>query len=154
MRTRCTKIRHSLASFLLGLLAATGCTCSHNSVDGSRLYARLTGANSPEEIEAKIRKELTQLYRPEDLSASYSVRMVTNGAAQWMIVRAANGPRGLYMFNLYCYEQRSSNTWLLRAYVPVNGHYYTNSSDNDIHITTEEGVLKVIFRGEAVFTGA
>jgi hypothetical protein len=63
------------------------------------------------------------------------------------------------MFNLYCYEQEKPGNWLLRAYVPVNAHYYTNSPDyytnapeSELTFRSDDGYLKVFFRKEVIFT--
>ena len=78
---------------------------------------------------------------------------VTNGPAKWVFAKVYNAPRGLGMFNLYCYEQEQPDFWPLRAYVPVNAHYYTNSDDWGLNFQIDQNYVKVIFRGRVIFTG-
>jgi len=77
---------------------------------------------------------------------------ITNGLARWVLVKANNAPRSLDMFNLYCYEWEKADTWLLRAYVPVNAYYYTNSLDRELNIQIDNEYVKVTFRGVFILT--
>lgn len=133
-------------------LTTESCRPYRLSVDGSRLDVRLTGARSPEEIEATVLRSVAEKYGREDMTDSYRMYHVTNGPARWLFVRAYNAPRGLDMFNLYCYEREGPDLWLLRAYVPVNAYYYTNSLERKLDIQTDDEYVKVVFRGVTIFT--
>src|SRR6266404_5962035 len=106
-------------AIVVGILTGS---CRHYAppLDGSRLDMKLTGANSPEEIEKMLKGTLTEKYLHEDMTGSYRTYEITNGPSRWLIAQVANAPRGLSMYNLYCYEWASPDVWLLRAYVPVN----------------------------------
>lgn len=155
MRTRPAEITLGVAITLViavvGILAVSCKTCRH-SVDGSRLDLRLTGADSPEDIERKIRAILAEKYSPEDVAGSYTMYHVTNGLARWVFVKTYNAPRGLNAFNLYCYEWESSDIWLLRGYVPINAYFYTNSLGRELSIQIDNDYVNVVFRGSVVFT--
>ena len=115
----------------------------------------LTGAGSPEEIKNMIHEIVAQMYSPTNVTGSYSMHQITNGLGRWVFVQVFNAPRGLNMFNLYCYEWEweRQDPWVLRAYVPVNAHYYTNSFDRELHFQNDGDYVKVIFRDRVVFTG-
>jgi hypothetical protein len=135
----------------VGFLAG-GCRHYQPPNYGSRLDMRLTGANSPADIENMIRETLAEIYPGEDIAESYKMYYVTNVPAPLVFAQVGNGPRGLYMFSLYCYEQERPDTWLLRGYVPVNAYYYTNSLDRNLSIQMDSEYVKVAFRGEIIFT--
>jgi hypothetical protein len=146
-----TKAQALAITILSGMLAGS---CGHYrpAVDGPRLDMSLAEAKSPEDIKAWVLKSLEQKYGHEDMTGSYALYNVTNGPARWLLLQAYNAPRGLNMFNLYCYEYQRSNVWLLRAYVPVNAHYLTNSLDPKLAIQTDNGYVNVVFRGSVIFT--
>ena len=152
MRARPTKIALALALVVVAGVLAGSCRHPRRSADGSRLDVRLTGGDSPEDIENMIRASLAEIYSPTNIAGSYTMHQVTNGPARWVFIQVGNAPRGLNMFNLYCYEQEKPGNWLLRAYVPVNAAYYTNSLDRELHIQTDDDSLKVLFRGAVIFT--
>jgi hypothetical protein len=156
MRTRPAEIGFAIALALVMVAGIFTGGCSHcrPSVDSSRLDIRMTGADSPEDIENRVKASLAEKYAHEDMTDSYTMHHVTNGPARWVFVKAYNAPRGLNMFNLYCYEQEKPGNWLLRAYVPVNAYYYTNGLDRDVTFKIDDDYIKVVFRGEVVFTGA
>src|SRR5678815_392574 len=140
MRTRPAKTGLAVPIALGIVVGVLTGGCRHRPFpDSARLDIRLTGADSPEDIENRIRASLAKKYVHEDMTDSYTMYHVTNGPARWVFVKAYNAPRGLNMFNLYCYEQATPDNWLLRAYVPVNAHYYTNSLERDVtfHIDDE-----------------
>jgi hypothetical protein len=110
------------------------------------------GADSPVEIEQMIRASFAERCSPKDITEGYTTYQITNGLTRWEFVLAANGPRGLGMLNLYCYEQVSSNNWLLRSYVPLLMHYYTNGVDRELLIQADDDHVSVAFRGMDVFT--
>jgi hypothetical protein len=154
MRTRSTKTDLALTIALVVVAGIFTAGCGHNrpSVDDSRLDIRLTGADSPEDIESKIRASLVRKYSTADVADSYRTYQITNGPTRLVFVKAYNAPRGLNMFNLYCYEQERPDNWLLRAYVPVNAYYYTNSLDHELSFQVDNEYVKVFFRGLVVFT--
>jgi len=135
----------------VGILTGS-CTHYQPSLDGSRLHMRLTGADSPEEIENMLKATLAEKYLHEDMTGSYRTYQITNGPSRWLIAQVANAPRGLSMYNLYCYEWDRSDVWLLRAYVPVNEHFLTNSLDEELKFQTDNEYVKVAFRGVVIFT--
>jgi hypothetical protein len=136
---------------IVGILTGS-CRHYRPSIDGSRLDIRLTEAKSPEEIENIIKVSLAEKYLQEDMTDSYTMYHVSNGPTRWVFVKAYNAPRGLNMFNLYCYELERPDTWLLRGYIPVNAYYYTNSLDRELKIQTNNDYIEVVFRGRVVFT--
>jgi hypothetical protein len=156
MRTRPTKIPRTVTVVLMILVVAFTEACRHcpPSVDGSRLDINLTAADSSDEIEQRIRASLAEKYSATNIGAGYTMYHVTNGPMRWVFVKAYNAPRGLAIFNLYCYEQQSPDTWLLRAYVPVNVYYYTNSLDHGLHFQINDDDINVEFRDVTVFTTA
>lgn len=154
MRARPAKIALALALVVVVGVLAGSCQHPRRSADGSRLDVRLTGADSPEEIENMIRASLKEMYSPANIAGSYTMHRVTNGPAHWVFVQVGNAPRGLNMFNLYCYEQEKPGNWLLRAYVPVNAYYYTNGIDRGLSFKIDGDYVKVGFRGATVFTSA
>jgi hypothetical protein len=137
----------------IGVGVLTG-SCRHRQPTGygSRLDMKLTGADSPAGIENMVRASLAEMYPGEDIAESYKMYYVTNGPARLVFAQVGNGPRGLYMFSLYCYEQERPDTWLLRAYVPVNAYYYTNSLDRNLSIRMDNEYVRVVFRGVVIFT--
>lgn len=154
MRTRPAKIAITLAVVVVVGVLAGSCRHPRQSADGSRLDARLTEADSVEDIENMTRASLAEIFSPANIAGSYTMHQVTNGSARWVFVQVGNAPRGLNMFNLYCYEQEKLGNWLLRAYVPVNAYYYTNGLDRSLTFKISGDYVEAIFRGAVVFTGA
>jgi hypothetical protein len=153
------RARPALAVFVPALfLVAEGlagcCTDHRPRADCARLDIALTEAESPQRAQDMIMASMSSAFSPAELPRSYSVYYATNGPSRWFFIRAANAPRGLDMFNLYCYEQQGPGPWLLRGFIPVNAYYYTNSSDRDLTINLEGGYVNVVFRGAVIFTGA
>src|SRR5882724_1544834 len=152
MRAR-PALKTTLAIQVLVGLLATGCKHDCPLGDGPRLDISLTGAKSPGEIENMMRTSLAEKYSPTDIAEGYTICQVTNGPARWVFAKVYNAPRGLNMFNLYCYEEETPEFWALRSYVPVNAHYYTNSDDWDLTFRIDHEYIKVVFRGRVIFTG-
>jgi hypothetical protein len=152
MRTRPAKICSAIALVAVVVILAGSCRHCPPSVDGSRLDVSLTGADSPEQIENMIRASLAYRFPPTNIAGSYTMYQVTNGLLRCVFFQVGNAPRGLDMFNLYCYEQETSNIWLLRGYVPVNAHFYTNSLDRGLRFHVDNDYVKVLFRDAIVFT--
>jgi hypothetical protein len=138
---------------VMGVLAE-GCRHCQPDIDGPRLDIRLMGADSPDEIEQMIRASFAARCLPKDIAEGYTMYQITNGPARWVFVLAANGPRGLGMLNLYCYEQARPDKWTLRGYVPLLMHYYTNSVERELHFQTNDSHINVEFRDVTVFTTA
>src|SRR5258707_124383 len=139
-------------TILTGVLAS-GCKLDCPSADGSVLDISLTGANSPEEIKNKVKASLEEKYPSTYVGNSYTIYQVTNGPARWIFAKVYNAPRGLSMYNLYCYEQEGPESWVLRGYVPLNAHSYTNSDDWRLRFQTDGEYVKVVFRERIIFTG-
>jgi hypothetical protein len=156
MCSRPTQIHFAFIITLVVIVgfAAASCRYSRSATDGARLDASVTAIDSPGEIERIIRSSLAEKYLATNIAEGYTMHQVTNGPIRWLFVKAFNAPRGLDMFNLYCYEQENPSNWLLRAYVPVNAHYYTNGLERDVTIEMDDNYTKVVFRGKVVFTGA
>ncbi len=152
MRSRSALIRDVILTLLVGALAL-GCNFDRPPGDSSSLDIGLTGANSPQDIENKIKASLAEKYPSTDTTHSYTIYQVTNGPARWVFAKVYNAPRGLSMFNLFCYEQEGPHFWPLRGYVPLNAYYYTNSDDWDLTFQTDREYVKAIFRGRVIFTG-
>ena len=153
MRTRPAQIGFAIASTLIVVVGIFTGGCRHcRPADSARLDIRMTGADSPEDIENKIKASLAKKYVHEDMTDSYTMHHVTNGPARWVFVKAYNAPRSLNMFNLYCYEQEKPGNWLLRAYVPVYEYYYTNGLDYDVTFKIDGDYVKVVFREMVIFT--
>ncbi len=152
MRTRPAKIALAFALVVVVGILSGSCRHPRRSVDGSRLDIRLTGADSPEEIENMIRASLAEKYSSTNIADGYRMYQVTNGPVRWVFVLAANAPRGLGMSNLYCYEWKRPDLWLLRSYVPVYESFYTNSLDRELYIQIDNDYVKVAFRGVVIFT--
>lgn len=142
----------AIALMMLLTVLAVGCTHCRTSADGSRLALRLTGAKSPEEIEGMVRTSLLQKYSLTNVAEGYTMYHLTNGPTRWVFVQAANAPRGLGMFNLYCYERRQPDLWLLRGYVPVYTRFYTKSDDQHLDFQIDSRYVNVLFRGAVIFT--
>jgi hypothetical protein len=121
MRSRSAFKGIPLVLVLLVAVLAAGCKDGRPSVDGARLDIGVTGAKSPEQIENMVRASLAEKYSPTNLAEGYTMYYVTNGPAHWVFVQAANAPRGLGRFNLYCYEWKRPDLWLLTGYVPEKG---------------------------------
>jgi hypothetical protein len=153
MSSRPTLKFSSLTLRLLLVILAAGCKHDCPSVDTARLDIRLTGAKSPEEVEDMLRASLVEKYSSTNIAEGYTIYQVTNGQARWVFAKVYNAPKGLSMFNLYCYEQEGPESWPLRAYVPLNTHYYTDSDDSDLTFHTDHEYVKAIFRGKVIFTG-
>lgn len=153
MRTRPAKIHITIgaALVLLGAVAG-GCRQKPAASDGFRLRVRLTEAASPQEIEDMARSSLVGQYPGEDIADACRIYQVTNGPSRLVFAQVGNAPRGLNMFNLYCYEQERAGLWLLRAYVPVNAYYYTNSPDRTLNFQSYDGYVNVVFRGSVIFS--
>jgi hypothetical protein len=153
MRTRPTKTELTIATALivLGVLVAS---CRHEPVprDSFRLRLRYTEAQSPQEIEAVVRNSLMEKYPAGDIASGYTMHHVTNGPSAFLFIQAWNAPRGLSIFNLYCYERARANLWLLRGYVPVNEYYYTNSPDRALDFRINGGYVNAVFRGHVIFS--
>ena len=77
---------------------------------------------------------------------------VTNGPARWVFVQAANAPRGLGWFNLYCYEFEASDSWRLRGFVPIVESRYTNGLERWLNIQMNGEYAEAVFRGTVVFS--
>lgn len=154
MRTRPAEIVFATAFALVALVAIVtgGCKRCRPSIDGSRLDIRMAEADSPQDIENMIRASLAYKYAHEDMKDCCTIHQLTNGPAHWVFAKAYNAPRGLSMFNLYCYEQEKSGNWLLRAYVPVNAHDLTNSYSWELRFQTTDNHIDVEFRGVTIFT--
>ena len=149
-----TKTEPTYTSTLIGLTAVLLAGCQHHPTitDSSRLDIRVTGADSSEEIENMIRVSVAEKYAPGNLEDGYRMYGMTNGATRWIFVQASNAPRGVGMFNLYCYSKEGQSMWLLRSYVPVYESAYTNSSDRELQIHADNDYVKVVFRGKVIFT--
>lgn len=156
MRTRPAKSARTVtvALIILAVGLTEGCRHCPPSVDGSRLDIRLTVLESPDRIEQTIRSSLTDKYSATCMTDGYTMYQATNGLTRWVFVQAFNAPRGLNMFNVYCYEQQQRNEWLLRAYVPIYGALHTNSLDRRLDVQTDGGYINVAFRSVIVFTTA
>ena len=156
MRTRPTIIPSTVTVALVILVVAFTEACRHcpPSIDGSRLDIKLTAADSSDEIERRIRASLAEKYSVTNITAGYTMYHLTNGPVRWIFVKAYNAPRGLAIFNLYCYEQQNPDTWLLRAYVPVNVYYYTNNLNSGLHFQLNDDRINVEFRNVTVYTTA
>ena len=138
-----------------------GCKHQRESNDSDRLDVKFWGADSTNEIELRIRQKLEAKFRHPGygtVDGAYTLYHVTNGPSRFLFAAVGNAPRGLDAFNLYCYEQESQSNWLLRAYVPVNAYYYTDSTgspynaDYQLHFLVESDYVKVIFRGVVIFS--
>jgi hypothetical protein len=105
-----------------------------------------------DEIEQQIRASLAARYWETNLAAGYTMYHVTNGPVRWVFVKAYNAPRGLDIFNLYCYEEQGADAWRMRAYVPVNAYDYTNSVDLQLHFRINDNQIDVEFRDVTIFT--
>ena len=151
MRTRSAESGLAIALAMLGILTGS-CKYHPPSVDGARLRMRLTEAMSPKEIEDMVRASLAEKYASTNIAKGYTMYQLTNGPARWVFAKAYNAPRGLAMFNLYCYEWEKPDVWLLRGYVPVNEYYYTNGYDPELKIQIDNEYVKVVFRGVVIFT--
>lgn len=156
MRTRSANTAYAVTITLIIVVGifSVGCRLCQPAIDGPRLNTRLMGADSPNEIEQMIRASFAKRCSQKDIAEGYTTYQVTNGLTRWEFVLAANGPRGLGMLNLYCYEQEGSHNWLLRSYVPLLMHYYTNGVDRELLIKTDGDHINVAFRGVVVFTSA
>jgi hypothetical protein len=153
MITRAALKHFSLPFQLLLVILAAGCKHKLPPVDTSRLDIRLTEANSPKEVEDIVRASLLEKYSSTNIAEGYSIYQVTNAQARWVFAKVYNAPRGLSMFNLYCHEQEGPESWRLRAYVPLNAHYYTNSDDWGLTFQTDHNYVNALFRGRVIFTG-
>lgn len=154
MRARSTKIAYAvtIALIIVSGVLTEGCKHSQPDIDGPRLDIRLMGADSADEIEQMIRASFAARCSPKDIAEGYTMYQITNGPTRWVFVLAANGPRGLGMLNLYCYEQARPDKWPLRSYVPLLMGYYTNSADRELHFQTNDNHIDVEFRDVTVFT--
>jgi hypothetical protein len=153
MCTRPATIHIAIAAALI-LLGTLAVGCRHKPVvsDGFRLRMSLTEAASPRQIEDMARRSLVQQYQDEDIADAYRIYQITNGPSRLVFAQVGNGPRGLNMFNLYCYEQEREGLWLLRGYVPVNAYYYTNGTDRTLNFQPYHGYVNVVFRGSVIFS--
>lgn len=151
----------SVKIVLIAALLTTGCKQSNPLAETDHLDIKYTGADSPNEIELRIRQDLSEKFKYPGygtVDGAYTLYHVTNGPSRFLFAAVGNAPRGVDMFNLYCYEQESQSNWLLRAYVPVNAYYYTNTigspydADYQLRFLVESEYVKVVFRGKAVFT--
>src|SRR2546423_5241726 len=106
--------RPAVAFAVLLALVLAGCEHAYRGADGSRLDIRLTGPRSPEDVENMIRRSLAQIYPSKDTAESCTIYRVTNSAAHWGFAKAYNAPRGLNMFNVYCYAEEGPDSWSLR----------------------------------------
>lgn len=156
MRARPAKNADAVTLALALVVGAFTGGCRHCPAarDGSRLDISLTVLESPEKIEEMVRASLAEKYSVTNMAEGYSMYQITNGPAHWVFVLAANAPRGLGMFNLYCYEQEQPEAWLLRSYVPIYPSPNANSVDRKLHILIVDDHVNVAFRGVVVFTTA
>ncbi len=137
---------------LVVLLLTVGCREASPHGYGSRLEMRLTVGDSPEYLKKEIEQNLAKIYPRAEIATRYQTYQVTNGVDRWAFFQVGNGPRGIGMFNLHCYQQVRPDAWVLRAYVPVNYGFYTNGVDHELMFKLDPDYLKVLFRGEVVFT--
>ncbi len=126
---------------------------NHNPPSGRVLDPDMTvWIKSPREIEDNIKASLRFKY-PEDIIADgYKIYEATNGAARWIFVVAANGPRGTDFLNLYCYEQMRPDRWLLRGYSTLTGSYFPKSPDWGLRLKSQGDHINVFFRDTVVYT--
>lgn len=117
-----------------------------------RLRMALTYTDNIGEVDDLIRSSFAQKYAGFKLSDGYSIYSATTGSSRWLIFKVFNAPRGLGMFNLYCYESRGSESWILRSYVPVNWMLYTNTDALELQLSMAGEYFNVLFRNVAVFT--
>jgi hypothetical protein len=146
---------------VIAAMLNTGCNQSNPVGETDHLDIKYTGADSPNEIELRIRQGLAAKFRYPGygtVDSAYTLYDVTNGPSRFLFAAVGNAPRGVDMFNLYCYEQESQSNWLLRAYIPVNAYYYPDSpgspynADYQLRFLVESEYVKVVFRGNVVFT--
>jgi hypothetical protein len=152
MRSEPTLKAIAFAITVLGAAFTCGCDRDRPSIDGSRLDLAVLGAKSQDEIEDKIRKSLLNKYSLTNVAEGYSIFHVTNRTVRWVFVQAANAPRGLSMFTLYCYEWNQPDLLLLRGYVPVFVSEFTNGQDWSLRFEADKNYVNTIFRGEIIFT--
>ena len=112
---------------------------------------RLTHVTS-EEIEAFIKSSLAFKYPASQITHGYTIDTISHGTNKWLFCKAYNAPRGLNMFNLYCYESQNSDTWALRAYVPMNLHNFPYAEDQQLTFVNDGNYLNVLFRNKVIFS--
>jgi len=142
--------RLSLLGLVIGAMTS-GCVSHDHMPRGLVLNMSLTHATS-EEIEAFIKSSLAFKYPDSQIKDGYTIYTISHGTNKWLFCKAYNAPRGLNMFNLYCYESQSSGTWALRAYVPMNLHYFPNDEDHQLRFENDGGYLNVLFRKTVIFS--
>jgi len=126
---------------------------NHEPPAGSFLDPNLSfWVKSPREIEAKIKESLRFKYSEDTIADGYKIYQATNGAAKWIFVVAANGPRGTDWMNLYCYEQMRPDRWLLRGYIPLTGAYFPKTPDWGLRLKSQGDHINVFFRDTVVYT--
>ena len=140
----------SLLGLVLGAMTS-GCMSHDHMPKGMVLDNRVIHGTS-EEIEAFFKSSLAFKYPDSQSSDGYTIYTISHGTNKWLFCKAYNAPRGLNMFNLYCYESQSSDTWALRAYVPMNLHYFPYDEDQELRFENDGGYLNVLFRKTVIFS--
>jgi hypothetical protein len=145
--------------FSEGVLASTGaflllagCQAPQSHFDGSAIDIRFTGADSIAEMREQFFAVIAHTHRYKDPSDGFCIYQVTNGPSEFAFVQVGNWPRGFGAFNLYCYERVAPTNWVLRGLAPVNDYYHTNGTSQAVSFTNEGEYVKVIHRGDVVFT--
>ena len=95
-----------------------------------------------------------ELYSSTNIEGLCKFQKITNGPEHWLFAQLWNAPRGIVEFNLYCYKQERPDLWSLHGYVPVHSSLFTNGYDQELAFKFDENYLKVVFRGDVVFTAA
>lgn len=150
----CARPTFNITAVTLITMMMLVASCKHYRpvVDPFRLDLSITEVRSPEEIEDIVRASLAKKYSPTNIAEGYTVYNVTNGPARWVFLQASNAPRGLGMFNLYCYEWKKPDLWLLSGYVPVYECLYPNMDDPCLSFELDKDYVNVVFRGAVIFT--
>ena len=139
--------------FLAITLATIACRCARQNGTSKGLLLQLGATSgSSQAIEDLIKSSLAWKYPADQIKAGYTLYPVKHGLNRWLFCKVYNAPRGLNMFNLYCYEWQNPDTWVLRAYVPMNLHSLPYSDNNELKFAEDGDYLNVLFRKIVIFS--
>ncbi len=139
--------------FLAITLATIACSCAHQNSTTKGLVLQLGATSvSSQEIDDLIKSSLAWKYPAGQINEGYKIYPVEHGANRWLFCKVYNAPRGLNMFNLYCYEWQNRGTWVLRAYVPMNLHYFPYADSQELEFAKDGDYLNVLFRKIVIFS--